>query len=434
MLLASNLDRGIVTATPEEMRKATASAPSRIDNNEILQHLKEACFTDQSMDLAAKREAFSKVEQHKILLLPVIESYPSTYVNQLKSLATSASKKFDHFNDAPIINVILHAGKTYLLDGHAENDVLLISPFFRGMLYQVGSAESPNEEMLLQGSTFVPTKSMPKIIEEFEHLILFVFRNKPELLRQQLEQVKEIQESVFDTCSHCMNEEEMQNETSKRIIHTNILFGMMISILLENPSGLKPNALQLYLIGRGLKSVSSRSYLGFCAANEISKNCNNLLRLMRHMVCGHICTTARRDDNFDHEKFMRTTYDLLKVIQSCDSNSSICKCIRMGREIDRKYNPSFIRKAIDPNTGDVMVGQSYVRRTTWEKIIPETQERFRHHMHHLFQCHTLLDMFLNVENKLVMAAANSADDVCVFVKGETIYTASFHPFPSFSIY
>ena len=55
------------------------------------------------------------------------------------------------------------------------------------------------------------------------------------------------------------DEEEMQNETSKRIIHTNILFGMMISILLENPSGLKPNALQQYLIGRGLKSVSSRS-------------------------------------------------------------------------------------------------------------------------------------------------------------------------------
>eukprot|EP00984_Skeletonema_dohrnii_P014830 scaffold6318_cov228-Skeletonema_dohrnii-CCMP3373.AAC.1 len=181
--------------------------------------------------------------------------------------------------------------------------------------------------MLLQGSTFVPIKSMSKIIKEFQHLILFVLRTKPELLRQQLQQAKDIECSVFESFCHSMNEEEMQKETTKRIIGTNILFGMMINILTENPKGLKSNALQLYLIGRGLKSVSSRSYLGFCAANEISKNCNNLLRLMRHMVCGHICRTARRDHNFDHDK--------------------------MGKEIDKQYNPSTIHKAIDPITGEV---------------------------------------------------------------------------------
>ena len=75
--MASNLDRGILIASPEEMRKAKAPAPSHIDNNDMLRHVAEACFTDQSMDSAAKTEAFSKVEQHKILLLPIIESHPN---------------------------------------------------------------------------------------------------------------------------------------------------------------------------------------------------------------------------------------------------------------------------------------------------------------------------------------------------------------------
>lgn len=418
----SDLDRGIVTATPEEMREAKALGPPRIDNESSLRSVAESCFTDHSMDSAAKSEALSKVDQHKLLLLPLIESNPDRCVNQLKPLATMASKKFDPQTDpfSSIIKVILHAGKTYLSDGHAENDVLLVSPFFRGMLYQVGSAEAPNEEMLLQGSTFVPTKTMPKIIEEFEHLILFVLRTKPGLLQEQLSQAEEIQEFVIDNFSDGRTDDELLNETAKRINGTNILFGMMISVLTENPIGLKPNVLHQYLIGRGLKSVSSRSYLVFRAANEISKNSNNLLRLMRHMVCGHICRTARRDDNFDHDVFMRKTYELLRVIQTCDSTSSICKCIRMGREIDRKHNPSKVHKAFDPNTGEVRVGQSYVKKSTWDKMIPETAAKFKFHLYSLFQCHALLDMFLNVENKLIMTGTNP-DAVHVLVKGRPFY-------------
>ncbi len=382
------------------------------------------------MDSAAKREALSKVDQHKVLLLPIIESQPHTCANQLKSLAVSASKSFNHQTDNADINVILRAAKTYLSSGFAENDVLLVSPFFRGMLYQVGSTDAPNEEMLLQGSTFVPTKKVPKLIDEFERLILFVLRTKPELLSQQLSQALEIRDSVSEHCSHRMTQDALENETSERIIGTNILFGMMINILTENATGLKPNALQLYLIGRGLKSVPSRTYLGFCAANEISKNSNYLLRLMRHMVCGHICRTARRDSNFDHDRFMRDTHQLLRVIQTCDSTSSICKCIRMGREIDRK-NPSKVYKAFDPTTGEVRVGQSYVKKSTWDKIIPETAAKFKYHLYPLFQCDALLDKFLNVKNKLVMGGMNS-EDVHVFVTGETMLLCIFILFPLFS--
>eukprot|EP00985_Skeletonema_marinoi_P026066 scaffold19832_cov115-Skeletonema_marinoi.AAC.1 len=74
-----------------------------------------------------------------------------------------------------------------------------------------------------------------------------------------------------------------------------------------------------------------------------------------------------------------------------------------------------ILKAIDHITDDVKVGQSYVKKSKWEKVIPETRDRFKHHLYPLFQCHAHLDMFLNVENKLVMAGTN-CDEVFVFVK------------------
>ncbi len=421
LLLASDLDRSIVTATPAEMRNALSQ--SYITGDSCLMGVAEACFIDDSMESDAKQEVRIKVDQYKILLLPIIESHPNLHhcAEQLKKLASNASKRFDHRIDDSNINVILQSGKRYLSGGHAEKDVLLVSPFFRGMLYQVGSAEAPNEEMLLQGSTFVPTKTMTNIVEEFEHLILFVLRTKPALLHDQLHQATQIRDFVFEEFSGRMNEGELEFETTKRIIGTNILFGMMISIFTENPTGLESNTLQQYLIGRGLKSVSSRSYLGFRAANEISKNSNNLLRLVRHMVCGHICRTARQissNPSFNQDKFMRDTVKLLKVIQNCDSTSSSCKHIRMGKEIDRK-NPTKVAKGFDPKTGEVMVGQIYIAKPIWSKAIPTTAEKFKLHLYPLFTCPHLLDKFLNVENKLVMTGTN-CNEIYVLVKGESI--------------
>lgn len=404
-------------ATPEEMRNALSQ--SYITGDSCLMGVAEECFMDNSMDSDAKQEVRNKADQHKILLLPIIEFHPilRQCVEKLKKLARDASKSFDHRTDDSSINLILHSGKKYLL-GHAESDVLLISPFFRGMLYQVGSAEAPNEEMLLQGSTFVPAKTMKNIVEEFEHLILFVLRTKPALLHDQLNQALQIRNYVFEAFSSTMEEEELKAETSKRIIGTNILFGMMIRIFTENQTGLKPNTLQQYLIGRGLKSVSSRSYLGFYAANEISQNSNNLLRLVRHMVCGHICRMARSSSpSFNQDEFMRDTVTLLKVIQTCDSTSSSCKHIRMGKEIDRR-NPTRVAKAFDPGTGEVMVAQIYIAKPIWSKAIPTTEAKFKHHLYPLFQCHEVMDKFLNVENKLVMTGTN-LDEVYVLVKGES---------------
>lgn len=372
------------------------------------------CFIDDSMDSASKKQARNKVDEHKSLLLPIIDSYPnpSQCASQFKKLADCASKTFDPASDDPNICIIVESGVNYLTCGAAELDVLRVSPFFRSMLYQVGTAATPNEEMLLQRSTFVPTKKMNFIVDEFKHLVLFVLRTNPNLIKEQLRQATQIHDFVIEHFSSNMDEDEMLQETCKRVIDTNILFGMMIAILLEEPTGLKPNTLQLYLVGRGLKSVATRSYLQFHHANGMSKNCNSLLRLMRHCICAHICTTAR-DERFDYASFRNDTTRLLKVVQTCDSISSVCRTIRMAKEIDRK-EPANVLKCFNPKTGEVMVQQIYIKKEVWSKAIPTTIEDLKHPLYDLFHCHQLLDAFLDIGNKLVM----SGEDVYVYIKGK----------------
>eukprot|EP00985_Skeletonema_marinoi_P026928 scaffold21321_cov90-Skeletonema_marinoi.AAC.1 len=150
------------------------------------------CFIDDSMDSASKKQARNKVDEHKSLLLPIIDSYPnpSQCASQFKKLADCASKTFDPASDDPNICIIVESGVNYLTCGAAELDVLRVSPFFRSMLYQVGTAATPL--MLLQRSTFVPTKKMNFIVDEFKHLVLFVLRTNPNLINEQLRQATQI--------------------------------------------------------------------------------------------------------------------------------------------------------------------------------------------------------------------------------------------------
>ena len=105
----------------------------------------------------------------------------------------------------------------------------------------------------------------------------------------------------------------------------------------EPSSQLKPITLQLHLIGRGIKSVENSTYLTFHHANGIGKNCNSLLRLVRHFVCGHIVNTARDGiAPFNHDDFMNNTYQLLKTIQISISIDAVCRCIWMAKHIESK--------------------------------------------------------------------------------------------------
>lgn len=409
------------------MQRATSATSSCIPINQsgfLFEAIK--CFVDAtSTDNAAKQWAMQKALEHQALLLPVIDNSPTPQHCgvEFKLLAGNAVKPFNPTSDDSHILIILESGERYLTCGAANLDVLRISAFFRSMLYQVGNAATPNEEMLLQGSTFVPSKKMTFIVDEFKHLILFVLRTNPGLISKQLAQAVAIHDYCNDEFS-AMEQDEITAEASKRIIGTNILFGMMLSILIEPSSQLKPNTLQLYLIGRGIKSVANSTYLTFHHANGIGKNCNSLLRLVRHFVCGHIVNTARDGiAPFNHDDYMNNTYQLLKTIQISISIDAVCRCIRMAKHIESKSG-SCVEKCFDPNTGEVMVQQIYIKRDIWGRAIPTTVEAFRAHLFPLFRCHDTLELVLNIQNKLVMAG----EDVYVYINGELEFVTHSHCF------
>ena len=382
------------------------------------------CFIDPSLtDESDKQRARAGINQYKQLLLPEIDlALCAEHCEQrFKNLAINAQQPFNSQSDICHVPIFLLAGEKYLTGGNADYDVWRLNALFRSMLYQVGTKEAPNEEMLLQGSTFVPLDDMKDIVDEFKHLVLFVHRTNPTLIATQLDQVAQIHNHVCDELSHQLDEDQLSEETQSRIIETNILYGTMLQILLEPSNKLQPNTLQKYLVGRAIKYVQTKSFLQFYHPNEIGKRCNSMLRLFRHFVCGHIVCKARdANPDFDHDKFMASSYQLLKSVQICDSSDAICRSIRMAKEVDRK-TPSKVSKGFMPGTGEVMVNQVYIAKEVWSTAIPSTGDLFKSSMYKLFRCHELLDAVLNTNNKLVMAG----EDKYVQVNGES-FSISIH--------
>ena len=87
----------------------------------------------------------------------------------------------------------------------------------------------------------------------------------------------------------------------------------------------------------------------------------------------------------------------------------------MAKEIDSK-SPSKVRKAFDPDTGEVMAEGHYIQRNVWGVAIPEMAKMMRQHLLSLFhaESHDLILTILDTRNKLVM----SVDECYVYKKGE----------------
>ena len=154
--LASDLDRSILTATPEEMRNALSQ--SYITGDSCLMGVAEACFswiTPWTL-MQSKKYAIKQINTR-------FSFFPSLSHIQFCASVLKNSRNLPRMpRRALTTELMILASTQSCTQGRntfqAESDVLLLSPFFRGMLYQVGSAEAPNEEMLLQGSTFVPAR------------------------------------------------------------------------------------------------------------------------------------------------------------------------------------------------------------------------------------------------------------------------------------
>lgn len=414
------LDNSIFSASSSQMARAMSLSPQR---NVSIQSEKFAasihCFINHlstsNDDSFAKSLSLQRAYQHQSLLLTVIDiaTSPQQCGSTFLNLSKHASAKYDSERDDPSILIVIQAAKMYLDTGAANFDVLRLSALFRGMLYQVGVSDGViNEEMMLQGSTFVPSKKMKYLLQELEALILFVLRTNPGLISTQVKQASQIHSYVIDNFSQ-MDEHQLASEAATRLIDTNAIYGMMLSILLEQSDRLKPNTLQLFLVGRSIKSVQNSTHLDFYQSNLISKRCNTLLRLMRHFVCGHIVNSATQHPT--ESSFATASFLLIKTIQTCTSVDATCRAIRMAKEIDSK-SPSKVKKAFDPDTGEVMVEGLNIERNVWQVAIPEMAKKMKQHLLALFhvECHGLILTILDTRNKLVI----SVDECYVYKKGE----------------
>ena len=212
-----------------------------------------------------------------------------------------------------------------------------------------------------------------------------------------------------------MSLQRLASKAAARLLDTNIVYGMMLSILLEESDRLKPNTVQLYLVGRSIKSSHDCPQLDFYQANLISKRSSTLLRLLRHFVCGHIVNTAKSGAYKTQTTFENATLQLIRTIQTCITIDASSRVIRMAKEIDAK-TPSYVKKGFDPSTGEVMVERHYIARNVWSSAIPEMCKMMRQHLFPLFHTdsYDLVETVLDIGSKLVM----SVDECYVYRKGE----------------
>jgi len=234
------LDNSIFSASSSQMAQAMSLTPQRNVSNQAERFAASIhCFinhlSSSNDDILAKSLSLQRAYQHQSLLLTVIDNAtsPQECSSTFRDLSKNASAKFDPNRDDSSILIVIQAAKMYLDTGAANFDVLRLCALFRGMLYQVGVSDVViNEEMMLQGCTFVPSKKMKYLLEELEALILFVLRTNPGLISNQVKQASQIHSYVIDNFSQ-MEEHDLAAEAATRLIDTNAIYGMMLSILLE---------------------------------------------------------------------------------------------------------------------------------------------------------------------------------------------------------
>jgi len=284
----------VFTASEAEMATALSqsSPPAAINNQgKVWQSLQ--CFVDASKSTAEKNKAYTDAYRHVNVLLPIIdETEPQQFRVRLIEMSQQLDEPFNAQSDRTIIRVLIKAVALWFESGAANLDVCRCSANVRRMLYQLGSqADLPSEEVLLQGSTFVPSGKTKYIITECEKLILFLSCNNWGGMSIHLRQAEtiynSIQPSVFD------NEEDAIKLAASYIVDTSIIPGLLVTVMLEMTASAGTNMIAQFVAARSISTAANRDHLEFKSANGIAKNTNSLLRLLRHAACSLVVQKRR---------------------------------------------------------------------------------------------------------------------------------------------
>ena len=309
------------------------------------------------------------------------------------------------------LSLLLHAGKLWFDTQSANVDVRMVPVHHRNAIYLIGNTFLESDRDLLKGNTFVWSNKTDAINDQFRALISFAHQiNWP--------QFAPYMNRVSDVCSLTVEDPILANEeeldaTSRKLINTNIIFGLLTEILLEDPTTPNgPNLIYKYLSATCVRKHHNDDIV-LRNHNEISKNANALLRLLRHGVCSFYVRQSQlmTKNHESHKTFEVWANKLIKDIQVCPSIGHICRTIRTAREVDRK-TPSKVQKAFNDMTGELLVAGIQIHKTTWSVAIPTAIQEWDKCIFPLFPQHSPtsnlpLHWIFDLDNEIVLAGSDS---------------------------
>lgn len=322
------------------------------------------------------------------------------------------------------LTFLLKASDLWYSSQAANLDVRKLGANLRGLLYLIGNEAADSKPDMLGGKTFVPSEKVESIKEETRLLITFAFSTKWPKMQRHLQQVWEIYHAVPE--SEHETEDERDHRVAATIVETSIVPGLLLTMLLEKPS--EPNGPTLimnYLAARSVTATNANS-ISMKYANDISKHANAALRSFRHAVCSVLVRKAREmnANSSTDDTFQDYAEKLIKKIQWCPASDSICRQIRLGREVD-KGMPKKVTKAFFPD-GEVYVQDISIVKPIWKRSLAEAISILDAHISTFFPCTDDIKKIFDVRNRFVHAGKDSK----VIIAGpanEELMMSDIHP-------
>jgi hypothetical protein len=356
---------------------------------------------------ASKEHSESAYEYIASYILLINQQTPGLLQNTLKNYSTMMKPSTTNTT----LQLLIRSGQLWLQSNAANMDVRMVPVHHRNNIYLVGNQHSDNDKDLLKGGTFVGSNNFDVIVEQFTSLLSFASEIQWPVMATYLDKADQVYLHTLEDPSY--NDDDEYALAAAKMVDTNIIFGLLSELLLEQPSVPNgPNIVYKYLAGLTIR-IDHNVAIHVRHPNEISKNANALLRLFRHGVCS---LYIRRSQLMALQNELHKTLEvwantLIREMQVCTSVGHICRTIRTAREVDRK-TPSLVKKAFNDKTGELLVGGSQIHKSTWSVAIPTAVSEWDRHLNLLFPNHLQasslpLTKILDLNNDIVMAGKDT---------------------------
>jgi hypothetical protein len=132
------------------------------------------------------------------------------------------------------LKLLLLSGKRWLRSNAANMDVRRVPVHHRNAFYLIGNSYSDTDKDLLKGNTFVWSDNVDPIIDQFATLISFAYEIKWPKMGSYLSKVDNVYMNTLED-PNLTNDDEF-TIASGQLVDTNIIFGLLTELLLEQPS------------------------------------------------------------------------------------------------------------------------------------------------------------------------------------------------------